>query len=196
MTDNARSIIIALIGALASIIAALILAGNAAERKTESTINEAGGEIKTLRDDVATLRTDLDRARAAIATAVQSFPQSISKGNVALLRTFEDEYHAPSRANRELLNITGKGTIVSGGIFGFYFKDSPGGANYVVQIVLDGIPFKYPAVSQRAYAQNGDGTNTGVLMLPPIRYSQSIRITYAYPGGNRYISAYAVVLPE
>ncbi|MEA2414894.1 MAG: hypothetical protein QOI58_1551 [Thermoanaerobaculia bacterium] len=196
MTSTARSIIIALISALATITAAIIMAGNAAERKTESTINEAGGEIKTLRDEVATLRTDLDRARTAIATAVQSFPQSISKGNVALLRTFEDEYHAPSPASRQLLNITGRGTIVSGAILGFYFKDSPGGANYVVSIVLDGVPFKYPAVSQRAYAQNRDGANTGVLMLPPIRYTESLRITYAYPGGDRYISAYAVVLPE
>jgi hypothetical protein len=196
MTGTSRSIIIALISALATIIAAMIVASNAAERKTENTINEAGGEIKTLRDDVAKLRSDLDRARTAIEIVVQSFPQSISKGNVALLRTFEDEYHAPSPANRELLNITGKGTIVSGAILGFYFKDSPGGANYVVQIVLDGIPFKYPAVSQRAYAQNRDGANAGVLMLPPIRYAQSLRITYAYPGGDRYISAYAVVLPE
>jgi hypothetical protein len=196
MSSTARSILIALIGALATIIAAIILASAAAASRTENTINRAGGDLKVLQDDIAKLKIDIARAQTSISGAVQSFPQSLSKANVGSIRTFADEYHGKSTSPRELLNISGKGALISGAVLGFYFKDAPGGANYVVQIDVDGIPFKYPSVSQRAYTQGQDGANSGVLVLPQIRYSQSLRITYWYPGGNRYISAYAIVLPE
>ena len=196
MSVTARSILIALIGALATIVAAIIVASAAATKKTENTINQAGGELKVLQDEIAKLKTDVAKAQTSISMVVQSFPQSVSKANVGNLRTFSDEYHGQSPSSRELLNVSGRGTLLSGGVLGFYFKDAPGGANYVVQIDVDGLPFKYPSASQRAYAQDNSGANTGVLVLPQIRYSQSLRITYWYPGGNRYISAYAVVLPE
>jgi len=192
MTAGMRSIIIALISALATVVAAIIVAGE----KTERTINEAGGELKSLRDDIGKLRDDVERAKTIITATTQSLPQAISKANQGSLKTFSDEFHGASPSTRELLDITGKGALISGAVLGFYFKDAPGGANYVVQVEIDGIAFKYPSVSQRAYAQTGGGNNAGVLVLPPVRYSKSLRITYWYPGGGRYVSAYAVVLPD
>jgi len=192
VTANTRNVVIAVIGAIATISAAIIAANATAERKTETTISESGSEIQALLRDVAVLKRDILAAQAV----QHSFTQSIAKSNVSRLRTFSDEYHSKRPSARELLNISGSGTLISGTVLGFYFKNTPNGDNYTVQIDVDGHSFKYPAATQRAYAQSTGGGNTGVLVLPPIRYMQSIRVTYAYPGGERYVAAHATVLPD
>lgn len=192
MTANTRNILIAVIGAIATISGAIIAANATAARRTETTISESGGEIKALLNDVAALKKDVLAARAV----QQSFTQSIAKSNVARLKTFSDEYHSRRPSSRELLSISGSGTLIAGTVLGFYFKNTPNGDNYTVQIDVDGHSFQYPAATQRAYAQSASGGNTGVLILPAIRYMQSIRVTYAYPGGDRYVAAHATVLPD
>ena len=185
MTANTRYLVVAVIGAIGTILGAMIGASITAARKTETTISESGSAI-------AALKRDIEAAQAV----QRSFTQSIAKSNIARLKTFSDEYDGRGPSTRELLNISGSGTLISGTVLGSYFMNTPNGGNYTVQIDVDGHSFAYPAVSHHAYAQTHNGGNTGVLVLPPIRYMQSIRVTYAYPGGGRSVVAHATVLPD
>lgn len=71
MSATTRTILIAIIGALGSIIAALIAAGGIARKTTNATIDASGSEIHELRRQLRDTGRKADQARAAAEKAVQ-----------------------------------------------------------------------------------------------------------------------------
>src|SRR5688572_31810380 len=62
-------------------------------------------------------------------------------------------------------------------LFRSTFQRFQGDSNYSVQIEVDGQTHKYPGTDRSiAYGQNDKKDNTGVLPLPTLRYSRSLRI--------------------
>jgi hypothetical protein len=196
MSTATKAIIIALIGALSSIGAAWVTAGGVAKTKTDQTINESGSEIAELQKKIADAAQKADEARIAAEQARGPCP-SLSVENLGSTRTFYKTHQTTSGVAVELLSVSGKGCLVAGAVLGYYNQRLQGDENYAVQLEIDGQTHKYPATDQPvAYAQGIDTNNSGVLALPTIRYSRSLRITYYYPGTNVRLNGYAVIIPE
>lgn len=95
---------------------------------------------------------------------------------------------------RTLLNITGKGCLVGGGVFGSFISDSKNGRNYSLRIKVDGVESIFPPRDAQAYARTSGQENTGVLVLPRLSFKESLSITYYTNGGSEVqITGYALV---
>lgn len=196
MSSATKAIVIALIGAFGGIGAAWVTASGVAEKKTTQTINESGSEIAELQKKIDDASKKAEEARLAAEQARGPCP-ALSIENLGAVRTFSKSHQASSPVAVELVSIAGKGCLVAGAVLGYYNQRLQGDENYAIQIEVDGQTYKYPATEQPvAYAQGSDTNNSGVLPLPTIRYRNSLRITYYYPGTNVRLNGYAVVLPE
>ena len=196
MTAQTRSIVIALIGALGSIGTAWVTAQGVAVNKTAQTISASGSEIAALQRKIDAAAKKAEDARLAAEQALAPCP-SLSAANLGSARTFYKTHETRTPAVVELLALNGSGCLTSGAILGYTFQRFQGDSNYSVQIEVDGQTHKYPGTDRSvAYGQDDKKDNTGVLPLPTLRYSRSLRITYFYPGTGSRVNAYAVVIPQ
>ena len=197
MSAPTKSILIAIIGALSSIGTAWVTANGVAANKTTETISASGSEIAELRRQIDETAKKAEDARLAAEQALAPCPP-LSAANLGSARTFLKTNEGRTPAVVELLALNGSGCLVSGAILGFYFQRLQGDTSYSIQIEVDGQTHKYPAADRAvAYAADNKKDNTGVLPLPTLRYSRSLRITYYYPGGPASrVNAYAVVIPQ
>ncbi len=197
MSPSRKNILVTLIGSITSIVVAWITALGIAQSTTNKTIKTSDSEISSLAEQIENLRAEVAAAKTTLSEAIHPCPEAVSRENFNALRFFEDHHRDEGPSSRELLNISGRGCLVTGALLGYFFQNEHDGMNYTVQIEIDGFPFHYPLIkNSRAYAQDSAGDNTGVLSLPPLRFSRSLRITYYHPVDkpSRAVTAYAVVL--
>jgi len=113
-----------------------------------------------------------------------------------------DFVQSSSASWRTLVDVTGPGTLVGGTVLGYYFRSASSGmdwdVSYRIVISIDGgTPFSYPKTPKEiGYAQDHVGNNSGVVVLPPIHFNSSLKITYYYPGTNLAVNGYAMVRPD
>jgi hypothetical protein len=102
------------------------------------------------------------------------------------------------RNEQVLVARKGSGCLLNGMIAGYYFSDAQkGGTNYTVSLVVDGVATTYPpqfAGQVKSYA-SGSAGNSGLLLLPAIRYNSELKVSY-FSVGSQEIIGYALLLPD
>ena len=197
-TNRQDGVKVTVIAAIAGIITSLITAG-ATIYQTSATAKQAANEAAAAASDARQSVEKIDRLKQADAALTETrCPTALTRQGLPLVKPFWDHFESASGSDRTLLNIQGKGCLMSGFVLGYYFKSSAGGTNYTISIAIDGYEFAYPTGPSDvpvAYAQNVAGENTGVLVLPQIAFRESLRISY-YPGEGKEINGYALATYE
>jgi hypothetical protein len=223
MSDTTKSVLIALISAVSAIAVAWLTAGGIARKTANETISASGSQLGSLQQKAEGLDKKFDEAKSSfsasdmgalqnriadlekqseatkvsLASTLVRCPNPLSSSTKERTQTFSTLAQGGAAATKTLLKVTGSGCLMAGGLFGYYFAESPNGHNYAVRIELDGVTFTYPDVQEGgAYGMDNGGQNTGVLVLPALRYTRSLNITYYYPGSGPQVTGYAMVLPD
>ena len=191
-TKGNTAIAVAIVGAVSAIGVAWITAGGVARDETNRVINEAESQLKILVGKT----TKLENKVNAISGKC---PRAITSQNFGNVKVYSQAFESKGEKSVELLNINGAGCLITGSILGYAFINENAGTNYTITLEIDGIEQTYPpktegGIDVRSYAQDAGNKNTGVLVLPSIRFKSSLRIKYFYPGGSKEISSYALVL--
>lgn len=104
-------------------------------------------------------------------------------------------YDASSTAKTvNLVDVTGSGYLLSGGVKGFYPTDMSDN-NYRITITIDGAaPIAWPPGPVATHYYNDEGnSNLAAIIIPPIAFQSSLKIQYKLHSSTRRVYGYAIV---
>ena len=161
---------------------------------TLETIYQTENRLQKMIANIGQLEEDIEKHSKS------KCPSALTKENLALSKSYGFNHEGSGLKRFNFIDLSGPGCLISGSIAGYYFQEDTGGTNYTIMITIDGTETIYPRPDNKtgdvvqAYGQNGEKQNTGILVLPPIEFSQSLKVSFVYPGGGKEISANAIVI--
>lgn len=196
MSTDKSGIGVAVIGAISAIAVAWITAGGVASKTTEDTINDSENQLGELIEKV-------DALEETVEETASDCPRALTKSNFGKMKVYSEQRKQTRNDIVKLVDLQGAGCLITSTLTGYYFHNESDGALYTINLSVDGQEIQYPPKSSSrnenilAFAQDNEGENTGILVIPAIRFEDSIKIEFRYVGAkNRDVRGYAILLMD
>ena len=177
---------VAIITAVSAVAVALIT--------TLGTIYQTENRLQAMIGNIDKIEQDIEHFSSS------KCPSALNQDILDRSKSYGFKHEGRGLKRLNLVDVSGSGCLISGVVAGYYFQDDTGGTNYTIKIDVDGKETIYPRPDSQtgdvvhAYGQSSGEQNTGILILPPIEFRQSLKVSFVYPGVGKEISANAIVI--
>lgn len=118
---------------------------------------------------------------------------SSTTDNLSDIKSWSDEIVSSSTSKRVLVNVTGEGNLLGGQIIGYFYSPSSSSSTWgTINITVDGNSFRYPKVGGKTGRYKTSGSTSNSVILPPIHYDNSLKVSYYYEGSGRKVIGHAL----